>query len=338
MSKPLATFFVSHGSPRMLVDPCPTTEFYAKIGEYARKEGIQGIVWMASHWETPLDTIEVACNPKPDKDFVAFVPPETLQWYRDYQINASPKLSENVCNKLKDAGFNASLNPTAIWHQDVMIPMRWMYPDYRECPPMAVMSVNGRFDPWFHLKVGLTLRSLRAEKILLIGSGGGIHNLYTVSWHRIMFYHDTATRTKPIDPELAAFAASMRESVNRNSGPQLGNALGRLLQHPHFLKSNPFVVPFMNRMQGADVLHRTPEHFLPMVYAAGACSTWDDSKYVNAFGGENWEMDTQLNANFVFGLDENDTIFLRSSERDEKSSEGSYAEAPAVPRLVAAAA
>ncbi|TFK55352.1 LigB subunit of an aromatic-ring-opening dioxygenase LigAB [Heliocybe sulcata] len=319
MSKPLATFFVSHGSPRMLVDPCPTTDFYTKIGQYARKEGIQGIVWMASHWETPLDTIEVACNPKPDKDFVAFVPPETLQWYSDYQINASPKLSERVCNMLKDAGFNASLNPTAIWHQDVMIPMRWMYPDYRECPPMAVMSVNGRFDPWFHLKVGLTMRSLRAEKILLIGSGGGIHNLYTVSWHRIMFYHDTATRTKPIDPELAAFAASMRESVNRNSGPQLGNALGRLLQHPHFLKSNP-----------------TPEHFLPMVYAAGGCSTWDDSKYINAFGGENWEMDTQLNANFVFGLDENDTIFL--GDRREGESEDSYAKAPATAQLIAAAA
>lgn len=114
-----------------------------------------------------------------------------------------------------------------------------MYPDYRECPPMTVMSVNGRFDPWYHLKVGLTLRPLRAEKILLIGSGGGIHNLYSVSWHRIILYQDTITRTKPIDAEAAAFSLSMKESCVRNSGPQLGGALSRLLEHPHFLKCNP---------------------------------------------------------------------------------------------------
>jgi aromatic ring-opening dioxygenase catalytic subunit (LigB family) len=77
-NKPLATFFVSHGSPRTLVDESPTTEFYLKIAEYAKKEKIQGIVWMgtcclvcyqeikhsstfakpASHWETLYDTIE----------------------------------------------------------------------------------------------------------------------------------------------------------------------------------------------------------------------------------------------------------------------------------------
>ncbi|TFK36287.1 catalytic LigB subunit of aromatic ring-opening dioxygenase [Crucibulum laeve] len=299
-NKHLATFFVSHGSPRTLVDETPTTEFYKKIGEYAREEGIQGIVWMAAHWETPLDTIELSSNPHPDKDFVAFVPDEIMDWYKSYQINSDPSLATKCRDKLKAAGFNASLNSTAIWHQDVMIPLRWMYPDYKTCPPMTVMSVNGRFDPHFHLKIGATLRSLRAEKILLIGSGGGIHNLYTVSWHRIIFYQDTVTRTKPIEQFAAEFSASMKDSCVRNSGPQLGGALCRLLSHPHFIKCNP-----------------TPEHFLPMVYAAGGCSTFEDSDSVNAFGGENWEMDTQLNVNFVFGLDKNDKRFLGGADREE---------------------
>ncbi|KDQ60558.1 hypothetical protein JAAARDRAFT_31517 [Jaapia argillacea MUCL 33604] len=317
-AKHLATFFVSHGSPRTLVDETPTTEFYTKIGQYARAEGIQGIVWMASHWETPLDRIEISSNPCPNKDFVAFVPDEILQWYEDYKINSSPALAKRVCDKLNDAGLNASLNETAIWHQDVMIPLRWMYPNDTECPPMTVMSVNGRFDPHLHLKIGLTLRSLRAEKILLIGSGGGIHNLYTVSWHRIIFYKDTLTRTKPIDPELAAFATSMRESVNQNAGPQLGSSLARLLEHPHFVQCNP-----------------TPEHFLPMVYVAGACSSWEDKHDVNAFGGENWEMDTQLNANFVFGLDRGNRIFNVGSEGRKGADPESQLPPATVPKLVA---
>jgi len=55
---------------------------------------------------------------------------------------------------------------------------------------------------------------------------------------------------------------------------------------------------------------RTPEHFLPMVYAAGGCTSYEDEESVNAFGGENWEMNTQLNSNFAFGLPKDDTLFL----------------------------
>ncbi|KAF9568002.1 aromatic ring-opening dioxygenase family protein [Agrocybe pediades] len=301
-SKPLATFFVSHGSPRTLVDETPTTDFYKKIGEYARRENIQGIVWMSAHWETPYDTIEISSNPNPDKDFVAFVPEHILEWYRTYKINSSPALASRCCDMLRENGVNASLSPTAIWHQDVMIPIRWLYPDPSTCPPMTVMSVNGRFDPHFHLKIGQALRSLRKERILLIGTGGGIHNLYNLSWHHIIYYRDTTFRTKPIEKYAAEFAVSMRESCVRNSGPRLGNALCRLLKHPHFLKCNP-----------------TPEHFLPMIYAAGGCTSYEDEESVNAFGGENWEMNTQLNSNFVFGLPKDDTLFLSANE-DETSA------------------
>lgn len=53
-----------------------------------------------------------------------------------------------------------------------------------------------------------------------------------------------------------------------------------------------------------------------MVYAAGGCSTWDDAESMNAFGGENWEMDTQLNVNFVFGLEKGDTHFGKLAEEE----------------------
>ncbi|KAI0060853.1 aromatic ring-opening dioxygenase family protein [Artomyces pyxidatus] len=304
--KPLATFFFSHGSPRTLVDETDTTRFAQKIGEYARAQGVTGIVWMAAHWETHENKIEISSSPRPGKDIVSFVPPEMLKWYEEYQINSSPALAERCHEKLKDAGFNVSLNEEAIWHQDVMIPIRWMYPDFRESPPMTIISVNGRFDPWFHLQVGLALRALRHDKILLIGTGGGVHNLYTVSWHRMLLYQDTLTRTRPVDPDLAGFGASMRECVVKNAGPHMGRALARLLAHPHFLQCNP-----------------SPEHFLPMVYAAGGCSTWEDAdgeEYVNVFGGENWEMDTQLNVNFAFGLQKEDTIFSAFREQERNAT------------------
>ncbi|KAI0043556.1 LigB subunit of an aromatic-ring-opening dioxygenase LigAB [Auriscalpium vulgare] len=294
--KPLATFFFSHGSPRTLVDETDTTAFAQKIGEYARREGVQGVVWMAAHWETHEDTIEMS-------DIISRCPiplmKAPVEWYEEYKINSSPALAQRCYDKLKDAGFNVSLNDKL----SLMHLTSRMYPDYHESPPMTIMSVNGRFDPWFHLKIGMALRALRHDKILLIGTGGGVHNLYSVSWHRMLLYQDTLTRTKPLDLNLDGFGNSMKECVVKNSGPQLGRSLARLLAHPHFLQSNP-----------------TPEHFLPMVYAAGGCSTWDDDKeeYTNIFGGENWEMDTQLNVNFAFGLQKQDKIFsaLQQQERN----------------------
>lgn len=58
-----------------------------------------------------------------------------------------------------------------------------------------------------------------------------------------------------------------------------------------------------------------------MIYAAGGCSTWEDEEDINAFGGENWEMDTQLNVNFVFGLDKNNKIFINHNKTREAESE-----------------
>ncbi|VDB95759.1 unnamed protein product [Peniophora sp. CBMAI 1063] len=326
-STPVASFFFSHGSPRTLVDATDTTAFAQKIAEYSKQNGITGIVWMSAHWETHGGKLEISSSPNPGKDLISFVPKEVLEWYNSYKINSSPKLAQRCHSMLRAAGLDVDLNPEAIWHQDVMIPIRWMYPNDVDCPPMTIISVNGRFDPYMHLKVGLALRPLRHEKILLIGTGGGVHNLYTVSWHRMLLYQDTLTRTKPVDPDLDAFGVAMKECATRNSGPALGRALTRLLAHPHFLRSNP-----------------TPEHYLPMIYAAGACTAREDDteEYHNIFGGENWEMDTQLNVNFAFGLHKSDTVFreFKVQKPNRVSSQvlkGSVISAKTPPMIVASA-
>jgi hypothetical protein len=61
-----------------------------------------------------------------------------------------------------------------------------------------------------------------------------------------------------------------------------------------------------------------------MVYAAGACSSYEDEGSVNAIGGENWEMNAQLNSNFAFGLPKDDTLFLPqgTSQDNADTSDG----------------
>lgn len=62
-----------------------------------------------------------------------------------------------------------------------------------------------------------------------------------------------------------------------------------------------------------------------MVCAAGGCTSYEDEDSVNAFGGDNWEMNAQLNSNFAFGLPKDDTLFLpqgTSQDSIDSTSDG----------------
>ncbi len=46
-----------------------------------------------------------------------------------------------------------------------------------ESPPVTVISTNAYYDPYLHVAIGAACRDLRYDDILLIGTGGAVHNL-----------------------------------------------------------------------------------------------------------------------------------------------------------------
>lgn len=61
-----------------------------------------------------------------------------------------------------------------------------------------------------------------------------------------------------------------------------------------------------------------------MIYAAGGCTSYEDEGSLNAFGGDNWEMNTQLNSNFVFGLPKDDTWFLAEGSSEANGTSDTH--------------
>jgi aromatic ring-opening dioxygenase catalytic subunit (LigB family) len=53
-------------------------------------------------------------------------------------------------------------------------------------PPVTVVSMNARYNPVFHAKIGRALGKLRQEGILLCGTGGAVHNLYRNNWYPML--------------------------------------------------------------------------------------------------------------------------------------------------------
>jgi aromatic ring-opening dioxygenase catalytic subunit (LigB family) len=119
----------------------------------------------------------VASNPKPEKSPVAYVHPDK---YVPYVLNPDLPMASRCVEILNEAGFKAKLNPKFDWIHDTYLILIRMFPN--GCPPTTIISMNARYDPHYHMKVGSALRHLRKEKVLFVGSGGAVHNLYRNNW------------------------------------------------------------------------------------------------------------------------------------------------------------
>jgi len=129
---------------------------------------VKGVVFIGAHWEELGDRIRVATKFNPDRVQMDMVPEE---YWRDFPINVDEELAQRVMKLLREKQFrDVEADPNFDWHDDTITPARWMFPD--GTPPATVISLNGRFQPSFHTRIGKALASLRAEGILIVGTGG----------------------------------------------------------------------------------------------------------------------------------------------------------------------
>lgn len=87
---------------------------------------------------------------------------------------------------LKAADFDTEGDAKFDWVHDTYLVLIRMFPD--GCPPTTIVSMNSRYDPYFHVKVGTVLRPLRKHGYLIIGSGGAVHNLFRNKWEPMLRY------------------------------------------------------------------------------------------------------------------------------------------------------
>lgn len=107
------------------------------------------------------------------------------QHWADYKINIDVSLAKRVVSLLRDQDFpDVEEDPDFDWHDDTVTPAKWMFPD--GTPPATVISMNARFDPVFHVRIGQAISSLRKEGILIISTGSTVHNLYRQFLHFLL--------------------------------------------------------------------------------------------------------------------------------------------------------
>lgn len=165
----LPSLFIAHGTPLLVLE----TGGYAKVlTELSSKfERPKGIVIISSHWEYAAQTITAVENFELYHDFNGF--PQEI-YDNKYPAKGDLELTKRVKALFDEHGIYNTIDYTRKLDSSCYIPLQKMYPEADI--PVVMLSINTHMILKKQYEIGQALESLRNEGILIIGSGGTVHN------------------------------------------------------------------------------------------------------------------------------------------------------------------
>lgn len=174
----LPTYYLSHGGgpwPYMKAEMGTTYDkLEASLKAIPQQLGVRpkAVLVITSHWETADLAVSSAAQPPMVYDYYGF-PDYTYQVV--YPAPGEPTLAAQVQDLLRQAGFKVQLDAQRGFDHGTF---SLLYPMYPEADvPVVQLSIQQKYDPDYHLKMGRALAPLRDQGVLIIGSGLSYHNL-----------------------------------------------------------------------------------------------------------------------------------------------------------------
>ena len=222
--------FLGHGSPMNALETNRFTAAWRAFGAAVPRP--RAILAVSAHWH--IDGLAVTAMPRPRTihDFYGF--PQAL-FDVQYPAPGLPQLAEEVADTVSpDFVVGADRDGWGLDHGTWSVLVH-AFPDADI--PVVQLSLDARRPMDWHLALGAKLAALRAQGVLVLGSGNVVHNLRAIDWQSPDDGFDWARR---FDEEARALMAERPHEI------------ATLASHPDFTKAVP-----------------TDEHFLPLLYLAG---------------------------------------------------------------------
>ncbi|ATP43877.1 dioxygenase [Pseudomonas putida] len=234
----LPSLFISHGSPMLALQPGASGPALAGLANALPQP--QAIVVVSAHWESRELLVTGSPQPETWHDFHGF--PQAL-YAVQYPAPGAPELAEQVCALLGAAGLPARTDAHRPFDHGAWVPLSLMYPGANI--PVLQVSLPSQLGPALQLKVGQALAGLRAQGVLLVGSGSITHNLGELDWH---------AGPDVIEPWALAFRDWVVARLQEDDRDALVG----------YRQAAPFAVRN----------HPSDEHLLPLFFALGAGDTF----------------------------------------------------------------
>lgn len=175
MTHPYPSLFLSHGAPDIAITRHPAEDAFRALGRRLVKP--TAVIMVSAHWTSDPVGLTASVAPETIHDFGGF--PEALYRLR-YPAKGDPELATTIAGKLKDAGFDVDLNEQRGLDHGTWIPLSFMYPD-ADIPVVQISLPAGGMVAC--TRMGEALAPLRGDGVLVIGSGGSVHNLREMNRH-----------------------------------------------------------------------------------------------------------------------------------------------------------
>ncbi len=266
----LPVLFLGHGSPLNVIQPNAFRPQWEALGAAfgdgpaARWPRPQLILCISAHWLTRGWWLTGMAQPRTIHDFGGF-PQELFE--QQYPAPGAPEIARELAARLRQPDTQAPLGvDEGAWGLDhgcwgVLKPM---FP--QADIPVIQLSMDYSRPPAEHLALGRQLQSLREQGVLIVASGNIVHNLRTMR------------RSAPDDQ-----AYDWAEVFDHAIAEQI--ARGRL----------DALADFQQQGAVAQLAHPTHEHYLPLLYAAGAVLPGETPQFFNtSFQGASISMRSVL--------------------------------------------
>jgi 4,5-DOPA dioxygenase extradiol len=227
----MPSLFISHGAPTYALEPNIAGPQLGALGALLQPKAV---LVLSPHWMTRELAVSTVAMPKTIHDFGGF--PEPL--YRlQYPADGSPEYALKALELFRAAGIPAVATDSYGLDHGAWVPLMHLFSKAQY--PVFQVSMPARLNLESAYALGKILKPLRDEGVLIIGSGSLTHNLYEIERdnpHAAQYVKDFQSwiRDKVVGADVAALLASETKA-------------------PNFKRAHP-----------------TAEHFLPLLFAAGA--------------------------------------------------------------------
>ena len=249
----LPVLFVGHGSPMNVIDDTPFRQAWQTLGtrfgtQWARPKLI---LCISAHWITQGGWwMTGMAQPKTIHDFGGF--PDEL-FAQQYPAPGAPEWAMQTAAQLMQPNtgqpVGVDLHEWGLDHGCWGI-LKPMFPEADI--PVVQLSIDYHRPPAEHFGMGQQLNHLRQEGVLIVASGNTVHNLRTMQ--------RSAADNQAYEWAIE-FDAWVAEQIKQ------GN--------------NEALVDFQKLGAVAQMAHPSYDHYLPLLYAAGAADADDTVAFFN---------------------------------------------------------
>jgi 4,5-DOPA dioxygenase extradiol len=190
--------FLAHGAPTSALGGDAHAEALRQFGEAHR--AAEAILIVSAHWHKPLPLAITSWETAPlIYDFAGF--PQEL-YKIQYPVHGDAALAAQIDLHLHASGLPSMLDPGRGLDHGAWVPLSLAWPDADR--PVIALSLPFA-GPRDLFAIGQALRPLRRDGVLIVGSGGIVHNLRRV---------DMRSKDAPPEPWAVAFDRWVAERID----------------------------------------------------------------------------------------------------------------------------